>query len=74
MVRITISVPGHLLDRLREIAAERALSLAGVVREAMEKEAAAYRPKLTSLGIGDSGYTDTSVRAENERPVPRSWR
>ena len=74
MIRTTISLPDELLERLRRIAAERRVSIASVVREALEKEAAAYRPKLTSLGIADSGYTDTSVRAGNERPVPRSWR
>jgi hypothetical protein len=33
-----------------------------------------YRPKPRSLGSGASGYTDTSRRTSEERPVPRSWR
>lgn len=33
-----------------------------------------YRPKPRSLGVGASGYTDTSRRTGEERPVSRSWR
>lgn len=30
-------------------------------------------PKPRSLGIGESGVTDTARRAGEERPVPRPW-
>lgn len=74
MERTTISLPEELLKRLRLIAAERGTSMAALVREALEEKSASYRPKPRSLGIGDSGHTDTSIRAGEERAVPRSWR
>ena len=74
MERTTISIPDELLNRLRVIAAERRTSIAALVREALEEKVKSYRPRPRSLGIGDSGYTDTSIRTTTERPEPRSWR
>ncbi len=74
MERTTISIPDELLQRLRLMAAERRTSMAALVREALEEKTRSYRPKPKSLGIGDSGYTDTSMRSTTERPEPRSWR
>jgi metal-responsive CopG/Arc/MetJ family transcriptional regulator len=74
MTRTTISLPDDLLKRLRLLAAERRTSMAALIREALEEKSASYRPKPRSLGIGDSGYSDTSRRAGEERAVPRSWR
>ncbi|MBI4339379.1 MAG: ribbon-helix-helix protein, CopG family [Chloroflexi bacterium] len=74
MERTTISLPEELLQRLRMIAAERRTSMAALVREALEEKARSYRPKPKSFGMGDSGYTDTSMRTTTERPEPRSWR
>jgi predicted transcriptional regulator len=74
MRRTTIVAPEELLDRLRRIAAERGASMAAVIREALEEKAATQRPKPRSIGIGASGTSDTSHRAGEERPVPRSWR
>ncbi len=74
MERTTISLPEELLQRLRLMAAERRTSMAALVREALEEKAKSYRPKPRSLGMGDSGHTDTARRAGDERPEPRSWR
>jgi metal-responsive CopG/Arc/MetJ family transcriptional regulator len=74
MERTTISLPENLLKRLRMLAAERGISMAAVIREALEEKSASYRPKPRSIGLGDSGYTDTSRRAGEERAVPRPWR
>lgn len=74
MERTTISLPQGLLQRLRLLAAERRTSMAALIREALEEKSAAYRPKPRSLGIGDSGRTDTSRQAGEERAVPRAWR
>lgn len=74
MERTTISLPEELLKRLRLIAAERRTSMAALIREALEEKAGSHRPKPKSLGIGDSGRTDTSMRTTIERPEPRSWR
>ena len=74
MTRTTISVPVDLLKRLRVIAAEQRTSMAALIRQALEQVAAAHRPRPKSIGIGDSGHTDTARRAGEERAVPRSWR
>ncbi len=72
--RTTLSIPGPLLDRLRSVAAERRMSMAELVREALEEKLAAHRPAPRSLGIGASGHHDTARQASEERPEPRPWR
>ena len=73
MQRTTVLFPDDLKGRLRQIAADRYTSMAALLREAAEEQAQRYRPLPNSLGIGDSGLTDTARRIE-ERPAPRSWR
>ena len=73
MQRTTIRLPGELAQRLRQIAIDRGTSMAALLREAAEEQARRYRPRPRSLGIGDSGHTDTARRAGDERPVPRAW-
>ena len=43
------------MNRLKGLAEERGVSLATVVREALEEKAKEYRPKPLSLGMFDSG-------------------
>jgi len=74
MNRTTIMAPEELLEKLRRIAAEQRVSLATVIREALEERAARERPKPKSFGIGASGYTDTARRAGDEPPEPDAWR
>lgn len=74
MRRTTVLAPEEVLERLREIAAERRSSMASVIREALEEKARSYRPKPRSLGIGDSGFTDIARRSADERPEPPPWR
>lgn len=74
MERTTIMAPPDLLQRLRQMAADRGTSLAHLIREALEEKARTYRPRPRSLGIGASGFPDTAGRAGEERPIPRSWR
>jgi hypothetical protein len=66
--------PEELHRRLRGIAAERGISMATLIREALEEKIDSYRPRPRSLGIGASGHADTARRTAEERPVPRSWR
>lgn len=87
MERTTISLPSDLHRKLRILAAERGVSMAAIIREAVEKEMRKEpatnaseadkpykRPKPKSIGIAASGYTDTS-RLASEGPVPPvSWR
>jgi metal-responsive CopG/Arc/MetJ family transcriptional regulator len=74
MERTTISLPEQTLKRLRLLAAERGISMAEVIREALEEIIDRHRPRPRSLGIGASGHADTARRSANERPEPRPWR
>jgi metal-responsive CopG/Arc/MetJ family transcriptional regulator len=74
MARTTISIPEELLERLKRTALKRRVSMATVIREAIEKETEMERPKLHFLGIGDSGHTDTARRSAEERPGIHDWR
>jgi hypothetical protein len=55
------------------MAAERGVSMAFVIREALEEKVAKRRPKPRSIGIAASGYTDTSQRVDELLRVPE-WR
>jgi hypothetical protein len=74
MHRTTIVAPEHLIQCLRQMAAERGTSMAELVREALEEKVRTRRPRPRSLGLGASGHRDTARRAGDERPEPRSWR
>ncbi len=74
MQRTTILAPEELLERLRHVAIERHTSMAALIREALEEKVKSHRPRPRSLGIGDSGHSDTARRTAEERPLPRPWR
>jgi predicted transcriptional regulator len=74
MQRTTIVAPEALLERLRRIAAERHVSLATVIREALEERAAREQPKPKAIGIFDSGHTDTARLAGDWKYEPPAWR
>lgn len=74
MKRTTIVAPEELLDRLRRVAEDRGISLASLIREALEEKAKTCRPKPRSLGMGDSGRTDIARRTAEEPIVPEPWR
>jgi hypothetical protein len=73
MRRTTIMAPAELLQRLRQVAAERGTSLASLIREALEEKVRHHRPRPRSVGIGASGHTDTARRTADERPEPHPW-
>ncbi|MGA2925871.1 MAG: CopG family transcriptional regulator [Solirubrobacteraceae bacterium] len=73
MQRTTLMIPEELRDRLRQIAADRGVSMATVVREALEESVARAQRAPRSLGVGASGSTDTSMRTAVQRPQPRAW-
>lgn len=62
------------LERLRLIASSRRVSLATVVREALEAKAATYLPRPKSLGAGESSPARKAAGDTNDRQPPRSWR
>jgi len=74
MERTTLMLPDETRDRLRHIAAERGVSMATIIREAIDEKVDRVRPRPTSIGIGASGTPDTARRSGDERPEPRAWR
>jgi hypothetical protein len=74
MDRTTLTIPADLRARLRRVAADRGVSMATIVREAIDEKLAASRPRPRSLGVGSSGLSDTARRSTDERPEPRPWR
>ena len=74
MQRTTIMADDTTVDRLRNLARERGVSLAEVVREALEDKARSYRPKPTSLGAAQSAPARTASGRGSRPQPPRSWR
>jgi hypothetical protein len=74
MHRTTLMLPDDLQVRLRHVAADRGVSMATIIREAIDEKLASTRPAPRSLGMGASGTRDTARRSAKERPEPRSWR
>ena len=74
MDRTTITLDLETRRRLRRIAADRGVSMAALIREAIEATLEQHAPKPRSLGVGASQTTDTARRAGDERPEPRTWR
>jgi hypothetical protein len=74
MSRTTITLPEDVRRRVRRFAAERGVSMATLIREAIDEKVDRLAPKPRSLGIGSSGVSDTARRSADERPEPRTWR
>jgi hypothetical protein len=74
MDRTTITLEVETRLRLRQIAAERGISMAALIREAIETTIEQHAPRPRSLGVGASGVADTARRTADERPEPRAWR
>ena len=65
MTRTTVTIDDEKLDALRNLAAERGVSVSCLVREAVDEKlskrpAREPRGKPRSLGSGRSGHKDTS--------------
>ncbi|MFN8525582.1 MAG: CopG family transcriptional regulator [Chloroflexota bacterium] len=88
MKRTSVSAPEDLLERLRSLATRRGVSLAEVIREAMEAkvvgdgeetskggaQAPEARLKPRSIGMFRSGHTDTARLAGEHSIEPPPWR
>lgn len=74
MTRTTFTLDLATRHRLRRIAAERGVSMATIIREAIEEKVDRSAPRPRSLGAGASGVSDTAKRTGDERPEPRPWR
>jgi hypothetical protein len=71
---MNIAAPRDVLEKIRREATDRGVSLATVIREALEQKAASYHAKPRSLAIADSGRSDLALRTGEEPPVPEPWR
>jgi hypothetical protein len=56
-----------VMERLKALAKERGVSLATVVREALEEKVQDYRPKSLSLGAFDSGLPGIADSMASDR-------
>jgi predicted transcriptional regulator len=74
MNRTTITLDADTRRRLRRIAVERGISMAALIREAIDEAVEQHAPRPRSLGIAASGRSETARRAGDERPEPREWR
>ena len=74
MERTTLMLPDETRDRLRRLAADRGVSMATIIREAIEAHVASAHPRPRIIGSGASRVSDTARRSAVERPEPRQWR
>jgi hypothetical protein len=79
MQRLMIQAEPELVERAKRHAAERGVSVAQAVREAMEHEfgSAAEEPTpppLTCIGAFSSGRSDLSRRASEDEYEPEPFR
>jgi hypothetical protein len=74
MDRTTITLEVETRMRLRRIAADRGISMAALIREAIDATIEQHAPRPRSLGVGASGVTDTAHRAGDQPAEPRPWR
>jgi len=69
-----VSLDKATWQRLRRIAAERGISMAALIREAIDETIERHAPTPRSLGVGASEVSDTARRSGDERAEPRPWR
>jgi hypothetical protein len=78
MQRLMIQAEPELIQRAKRRATERGVSVAQVVREAMQHELGPGKeripPPLTCIGIGHSGRGDLSRRASEDEYEPEPFR
>jgi hypothetical protein len=74
MRRIMIQAHEELLERARRRAAERGVSIAQIVREALEKELGTVSRPKPHVGVVRSGAGDLSRRASEDEFEPEPWR
>ena len=79
MQRLMIQAEPELVERAKRRASERGVSVAQVVREAMEHELGPAEdekipPPLRCIGIARSGRSDLSRRASEDEYEPEPFR
>lgn len=72
MIRTTVMADSIVMERLKSLAAERGVSLATVVREALEEKSREHRPRHTWIGLfASSEPSDIASTLATERVPPR---
>jgi hypothetical protein len=74
MERTTVSLEPQTLARLKEIAEERGVSVATVIREMLSEACTPRRRRFISIGMGDSGDPTIAGQISNFRSEPDKWR
>lgn len=74
MVRTTIVADEAVLEELREIAARDGVSLAAVIREALQMRARLGRRRRFIGAVSDGEPTAIAEEADRLRPQPAPWR
>jgi hypothetical protein len=76
MQRIMVQADETLWRRARSVAADRGVSLAQLVRDALERElgTGASQPEIRSAGAFASGDGDRARRASDDAYVPAPFR
>jgi predicted transcriptional regulator len=74
MDRTTISLPPELHRKLRLIAAERGISMAGLIREALEEKTTSRKRNFISAGAGASGHGSLAEESGELKLDPPPWR
>ena len=74
MVRTTVRLDDETQLRLREIATARGISVAELIRQAIDTAIERHSPRPRSRGVCASGVAETARRTADERPEPRRWR
>ena len=74
MDRTTITLDVETRTQLRRIAADRGISMAALIREAIDTTIERHAPRPRSLGVGASGTAGTARQAGEQRPEGHPWR
>ncbi len=76
MQRLMVQADPEMVERLRRRASERRVSMAQVVREALEHELGgeSEQPPLSLIGAFSSGRGDLSRLASEDVYEPEPWR
>jgi len=74
VTRTVITVKRRTLDRLKRQAAQRKISMAALMREALDEKANEAQPWPKSAGAFDSGRTDLSELASEGLTGIPTWR
>jgi hypothetical protein len=72
--RTVVTIRKSTLERLKDLAAERHISMASLIREELDRIALQRQPFPKAIGVFDSGRSDLSQLANDVRVEPPSWR